>query len=618
MLHMIIGGIVMNCKRYAAAIVSIAMLFAVVLHAGAATFPDVLPKHSWAAEYIEDMVSRGLIKGYTDGTFRPDNPISKLEAVILAARILGITKSENEEFVQAALEAYSSELEDYDINYKAEVAYLLYWNVLKLSELPSYIGDDVKNTAMRRFEVATLLTKVMGGEKEALESGIIILDYADSDTVPTGAKAYVQYITDKRIMQGMEDNKFMPMFEVTRAMIVTMMHRMEISMEPYIEKATVVSSGADSLVVRKAGENADTEIEVTDDIIINIDGYASSPRHFEKGFVIQLQYHGDQIKMIEGLSKRNQLEKSGVIKNIARNKGITTIVVTPTGSAGETETSYELDEDCEIKVDNKIVTYTSLRQGNYVVMKIKDSKVVSIIAETKESSYVGTITDIDLSGDTPQITIKKNDGSLATYTLMVDAVVIRNSVVDQIRSLSVGDRVDVAVSAGRIKRISANSIDRTFEGIIEEIVISSTSPSITFKISGQSKKYAIAPNTTFYVDDQEATIYDMRLGATATISLKSENIDKVKIASTVVPSQLIGIITSVNPVYNVITMDVIDTTTGKTSSQTVVAKSNVKIIDNTNTRVSTVKGIEPGRSVIVLGALDSYGTYAANTIIITQ
>jgi hypothetical protein len=615
---MIIGGIVMNCKRYAAAIVSIAMLFAVVLHAGAATFPDVLPKHSWAAEYIEDMVSRGLIKGYTDGTFRPDNPISKLEAVILAARILGITKSENEEFVQAALEAYSSELEDYDINYKAEVAYLLYWNVLKLSELPSYIGDDVKNTAMRRFEVATLLTKVMGGEKEALESGIIILDYADSDTVPTGAKAYVQYITDKRIMQGMEDNKFMPMFEVTRAMIVTMMHRMEISMEPYIEKATVVSSGADSLVVRKAGENADTEIEVTDDIIINIDGYASSPRHFEKGFVIQLQYHGDQIKMIEGLSKRNQLEKSGVIKNIARNKGITTIVVTPTGSAGETETSYELDEDCEIKVDNKIVTYTSLRQGNYVVMKIKDSKVVSIIAETKESSYVGTITDIDLSGDTPQITIKKNDGSLATYTLMVDAVVIRNSVVDQIRSLSVGDRVDVAVSAGRIKRISANSIDRTFEGIIEEIVISSTSPSITFKISGQSKKYAIAPNTTFYVDDQEATIYDMRLGATATISLKSENIDKVKIASTVVPSQLIGIITSVNPVYNVITMDVIDTTTGKTSSQTVVAKSNVKIIDNTNTRVSTVKGIEPGRSVIVLGALDSYGTYAANTIIITQ
>ena len=608
----------MNCKRYAAAIVSIAMRFAVVLHAGAATFPDVLPKHSWAAEYIEDMVSRGLIKGYTDGTFRPDNPISKLEAVILAARILGITKSENEEFVQAALEAYSSELEDYDINYKAEVANLLYWNELKLSELPSYIGDDVKNTAMRRFEVATLLTKVMGGEKEALESGIIILDYADSDTVPTGAKAYVQYITDIRIMQGMEDNKFMPMFEVTRAMIVTMMHRMEISMEPYIEKATVVSSGADSLVVRKAGENADTEIEVTDDIIINIDGYASSPRHFEKGFVIQLQYHGDQIKMIEGLSKRNQLEKSGVIKNIARNKGITTIVVTPTGSAGETETSYELDEDCEIKVDNKIVTYTSLRQGNYVVMKIKDSKVVSIIAETKESSYVGTITDIDLSGDTPQITIKKNDGSLATYTLMVDAVVIRNSVVDQIRSLSVGDRVDVAVSAGRIKRISANSIDRTFEGIIEEIVISSTSPSITFKISGQSKKYAIAPNTTFYVDDQEATIYDMRLGATATISLKSENIDKVKIASTVVPSQLIGIITSVNPVYNVITMDVIDTTTGKTSSQTVVAKSNVKIIDNTNTRVSTVKGIEPGRSVIVLGALDSYGTYAANTIIITQ
>ncbi len=110
----------------------------------------------------------------------------------------------------------------------------------------------------------------------------------------------------------------------------------------------------------------------------------------------------------------------------------------------------------------------------------------------------------------------------------------------------------------------------------------------------------------------------MRLGASATLTLKSENIDKIKISKAVTPSQLIGTVTHVNPVYNVLGMDVIDSVTGKVSTQTVVVKSNVKIVDSTATKIAALKGITAGRSIIAIGAIDNYGTYAVNTIIITQ
>ena len=41
-------------------------------------FPDV-PKTHWAYDHIENLAEAGLIKGYADGTFRPDEPITRAQ-----------------------------------------------------------------------------------------------------------------------------------------------------------------------------------------------------------------------------------------------------------------------------------------------------------------------------------------------------------------------------------------------------------------------------------------------------------------------------------------------------------------------------------------------------------
>ena len=47
---------------------------------GTSPFPDV-PDGHWAAEVVSFAAEEGWVSGYPDGTFRPDAPVSRAEAV---------------------------------------------------------------------------------------------------------------------------------------------------------------------------------------------------------------------------------------------------------------------------------------------------------------------------------------------------------------------------------------------------------------------------------------------------------------------------------------------------------------------------------------------------------
>lgn len=57
-------------------------------------YPDV-PKTSWAAPYIQVAQEKGMVRGYLDGTFRPDSQIQLVEGVSMVLSLLGYA---NEDF----------------------------------------------------------------------------------------------------------------------------------------------------------------------------------------------------------------------------------------------------------------------------------------------------------------------------------------------------------------------------------------------------------------------------------------------------------------------------------------------------------------------------------------
>ena len=72
--------------KFITLVISAFMLFGATAHA--ATFSD-MPSDPVAAQVIENAVKNGIISGYTDGTVRPDAPITRAEMASIITRVCG-------------------------------------------------------------------------------------------------------------------------------------------------------------------------------------------------------------------------------------------------------------------------------------------------------------------------------------------------------------------------------------------------------------------------------------------------------------------------------------------------------------------------------------------------
>ena len=71
------------------------------LTAGTKSFTDV-PSTHWAAKYINFAATRGWVGGYPDGTFRPENQITRAEVAAVTCRLL--ERSADRAYVRSHLE----------------------------------------------------------------------------------------------------------------------------------------------------------------------------------------------------------------------------------------------------------------------------------------------------------------------------------------------------------------------------------------------------------------------------------------------------------------------------------------------------------------------------------
>ena len=72
---------------------------------------------AWAKSYINDMAGKGFISGYEDNTFRPDNDVTRLEALSLFARAMGSNDSANTELLEIAHDKFDSVIKEYGLKW---------------------------------------------------------------------------------------------------------------------------------------------------------------------------------------------------------------------------------------------------------------------------------------------------------------------------------------------------------------------------------------------------------------------------------------------------------------------------------------------------------------------
>ena len=99
-----------------------------------------MPAGAWYYDYVVSAVSYGWITGYTDGTFRPDNTITRAEVTAIVNRMLARSAD------QAFVDNHAGELTSFaDVN----TTYWAYYDIMEAANAHTYERTDGVETWTR-------------------------------------------------------------------------------------------------------------------------------------------------------------------------------------------------------------------------------------------------------------------------------------------------------------------------------------------------------------------------------------------------------------------------------------------------------------------------------------
>lgn len=398
----------------------------------AQTFSD-LPDTHWAQKVVEEMVEQKIISGYTDGTFRPKKDISKIESLILLARIAGINN-----YADAAntyLTQYTNTLSKYTTQYKKDVAYLLGTKVLNTSDLDNLLSADQINAPITREEMAVLITKVMGKEDEAKKNSLIILPFNDVSSITASRKPYVYYVYSQKIMAGIDNENFSPKTNVTRVQAACILQRIykKVDIKPDTSNSSSNSSSTTGkisvlngtitsvdtslktvFIKDSSGKTEEYEYDSSTEFYVNSTKETAS--EMEKGLKVTVTLKDSTYITLMKMTKDTTETVSGTISSFDTSDK--TIKVTKNSKS----TEYDYSSSTKFYLDGKSSTASKALKKNYsVTLTISDDEVTKVEVKTvssKEDYIIGKITKSSTKDG--YIIITDDDGE--EYILMDDYI----------------------------------------------------------------------------------------------------------------------------------------------------------------------------------------------------
>ena len=160
-----------------------------------AVFTDVSPEH-WAYSYISELTAKNIISGYQDGTFKPENSITRAEL----AKLLSIAFDlENENTIQ----------------YSDAIGHWAEKHISDLCNIASENSDNFRpDDFATREEVSVFIAKIKPSLPMKSNKTTDFFDYFEINET---SLPYIEYALNAEIIFGYEDNTFRPQETIKRS-----------------------------------------------------------------------------------------------------------------------------------------------------------------------------------------------------------------------------------------------------------------------------------------------------------------------------------------------------------------------------------------------------------------
>ena len=165
----------------------------------------------WAGSAIGKAIQLGIVNGYPDGTFKPDEPMTRLQFAVLLVRALKVPAS--------SLKTQFADNTDIPAWASSELAAAVQAGIIQ-----GYEDDTLRpNHEINRAEMITMLVRSLKPDNQSAGAS---LSFADSSEIPEWAKSSISFASSAGLVQGKEGNSFLPNDIASRAEAVTVIMRM--------------------------------------------------------------------------------------------------------------------------------------------------------------------------------------------------------------------------------------------------------------------------------------------------------------------------------------------------------------------------------------------------------
>ncbi|BFT72584.1 S-layer homology domain-containing protein [Paenibacillus sp. P36] len=476
------------------------------------TFND-LKNSEWAMRYIASLASKRVFEGYDDGTFKPQNTVSRIEAITAAVRLMGLRD-------QAESPAkMSTKLNFKDANQIPAWA-VGYVAVALENDLFSESDDMVNPQKVSdRLWATTLLVKALKLDADAKAKMNTVLPFTDAKQIPAGSVGYVAVARERGLVDGFEDNTFKPNQPVTRAQLAALLDRVggQLPDQDNNSLTGTVNAAVTGSTLNLTRSGSTYSYALHPEVFVYRNGAKVNVSAIQVGDQVKLSLFNNQVVFIEVTTPVNS-NPSTVLYNGSVSVPVTNNTLTITN--GTQSSSLTLDPNVVVYRDGTRITTYDLRVGDVVSLSIANNQVTYISVTTSATPVTSSGTVSAIVNDNVLQLMKA--GVNTTYTLDTNAVIYRNGVQSSRSALQIGDVVNISTSNNLVTYVQVTQMAQTLStSATLNAAVSNNVLQVTSTSSSSPAYYTVHPDVVVYRNGVRATLSDLRAGDV--VNLRTSN-----------------------------------------------------------------------------------------------
>ena len=170
----------------------------------------------WAATYVDFLYNANITTGYADGTFRPNDNISRQQFAVMLYRYLGLDGTQYESVTLPF--ADNASIGDYALT------------AVKALYTEGIINGSTGSDGRLYFNPGGSLTRAqaaaMIGRTQEKGYAIVELTFSDTASIPAYATYYIQTMAAQGVISGYADGTFQPGANITRGQMAKILYNL--------------------------------------------------------------------------------------------------------------------------------------------------------------------------------------------------------------------------------------------------------------------------------------------------------------------------------------------------------------------------------------------------------